>query len=149
MKGERKPQNTAKPTSLTLQYVILPPQASLPSRDKAANTARDTALEILRYSGDNAQDRTFRNTLLFIAARRDAIRDLKNLVKNYLAWNSIMTGDDLHGALSDLTGERRDQTTGNLESAEDAVTTALFKAYRWDLHLPKRIYCTLLLSSAV
>ncbi len=119
--------------SETLQYVILPPQASLPSRDKEANTARDAALEILRDSGDDAQDRTFRNTLLFIAARRDDIRDLKNLVKNYLAWNSIMTGDDLHGALSDLTGERRDQTTENLESAEDAVTTALFKAYRWAL----------------
>lgn len=136
----RDPSVQICPTSLslvknseTVQYVILPPQASLPSRDKEANTARDTALEILRYSGDNAQDRTFRNTLLFIAARRDDIRDLKNLVKNYLAWNSIMTGDDLHGALSDLTGERRDQTTGNLESAEDAVTTALLKAYRWAL----------------
>ena len=128
------------PTSLTLvkdsetlQYVILPPQASLPSRDKEANTARDAALEILRYSGDEAQDRTFRNTLLFIAARRKDIRDLKNLAKNYLAWNSIMTGDDLHGALSDLTGERRDQTTENLESAEESVTNALFKAYRWAL----------------
>ena len=136
----RDPSVQICPTSLslvkdseTLQYVILPPQASLPSRDKEANTARDAALEILRYSGDDAQDRTFRNTLLFIAARRDDIRDLKNLVKNYLAWNSIMTGDDLHGALSDLTGERRDQTTENLESAEDAVTTALFKAYRWAL----------------
>ncbi|MDE0014209.1 MAG: DUF499 domain-containing protein [Candidatus Poribacteria bacterium] len=120
--------------SETLQYVILPPQASLPSRDKeTTNTAQDAARKILRYSGDDAQDRTFRNTLLFIAARRDDIRDLKNLVKNYLAWNSIMTGDDLHGALSDLTGERRDQTTENLESAEDAVTTTLFKAYRWAL----------------
>ena len=119
--------------SETLQYVILPPQASLPSRDKEANTARDAALEILRYSGDEAQDRTFRNTLLFIAARRDDIRDLKNLVKNYLAWNSIMNGDVLHGALTHLEGARLDQTKENLESTEDAVTTALFKAYRWAL----------------
>ncbi|RKU06880.1 hypothetical protein C6503_25315 [Candidatus Poribacteria bacterium] len=117
----------------TLQYVILPPQASLPSRDKETDTASKTARQILTYSADNEKQRAFRNTLLFIAARRDDIRDLKNLVKNYLAWNSIMTGDDLHGALSDLTGERRDQTTENLESAEDAVTTALFKAYRWAL----------------
>ena len=46
---------------------------------------------------------------------------------------SIMNGDDLHSALSNLTGARRDQTTENLESAEDAVATAVFKAYRWAL----------------
>ena len=44
-----------------------------------------------------------------------------------------MTGDTLHSALSNLTGARLDQTKENLESAEDAVTTALFKAYRWGL----------------
>ena len=119
--------------SETIQYVILPPQASLPSREKEDDLARTTALNILTYSADNEQQRTFRNTLLFIAARRDDIRDLRNLVKNYLAWNSIMNGDDLHRAISNLTGARRDQTTENLESAENAVTTMLFKAYRWAL----------------
>ena len=119
--------------SETIQYVILPPQASLPSREKEDDLARTTALNILTYNADNEQPRTFRNTLLFIAARRDDIRDLRNLVKNYLAWNSIMNGDDLHSALSNLTGARRDQTTENLESAENAVTAMLFKAYRWAL----------------
>jgi predicted AAA+ superfamily ATPase len=119
--------------SETIQYVILHPQASLPSREKEVDTARDTALKILTYSADDERQRTFRNTLLFIAARRDDIRDLKNLVKNYLAWNSIMSGDDLHSALSNLTGARLDQTKENLESAEDAATAALFKAYRWAL----------------
>ena len=116
-----------------LQYVILHPQASLPSREKEVDTAQDTALNILRYSTNDAIQRTFRNTLLFIAARRDDIRDLRNLVKNYLAWNSITNGDDLHSALGNLTGTRRDQTTENLESAEDTVTSALFKAYRWGI----------------
>ena len=119
--------------SETLQYVILHPKESLPSREKEDDTAREMALNILRYSTDDAIQRTFRNTLLFIAARRDDIRDLRNLVKNYLAWNSIMNGDDLHSALSNLTDARRDQTTENLESAEDAVASALFKAYRWAL----------------
>ena len=44
-----------------------------------------------------------------------------------------MNGDVLHGVLTNLEGARLDQTTENLESAEDAVTTALFKAYRWTL----------------
>ena len=116
-----------------IQYVILPPQASLPSREKDDDTAHPTALNILTYCTDDETHRIFRNTLLFIAAKIDDIRDLKNLVKNYLAWNSIMNGDDLHSALTNLEGTRLDQTKENLESVEEAVSTALFKAYRWGL----------------
>ena len=119
--------------SETIQYVILHPQASLPSREKETDIASDTARKILTYSADDERQRTFRNTLLFISARQDNIRELRNFVKNYLAWNSIMNGDILHGALTNLEGARLDQTTENLESAEDTVTTALFKAYRWTL----------------
>ena len=119
--------------SETLQYVVLHPEASLPSRGKETDTARETARNILTYTADHEQQRTFRNTLLFIAARRDDIRELKNLVKDYLAWNSIMNGDPLHTAISNLEGARLDQTRENLESAEDNVTTALLKAYRWGL----------------
>ncbi len=141
---ERAVQSTVNvkvcPTSINLvkdseiiQYVILHPQTSLPSREKETNTARETALKILIYSTDDERPRTFRNTLLFITARRDDIRELRNFVKNYLAWNSIMNGDALHRALTNLEGARLDQTTENLEAAENAVTTALFKAYRWGL----------------
>ena len=119
--------------SETLQYVILPPQSSLPSREKETDMAHEAALKILKYSADDEKQRTFRNTILFIAARRNDIRELRNLIKNYLAWNSIMNGDLLHGALANLEDERLDQAKENLESAEDAVTTALFKAYRWAL----------------
>ena len=119
--------------SETLQYVVLHPQASLPSREKETDTASDTARAILTYSTDDERQRTFRNTLLFIAARRDHVRDLRNLAKVYLAWNSIMNGDQLHSALGTLEGTRLDQTQRNLEAAEDAVTIALFKAYRWAL----------------
>ena len=46
---------------------------------------------ILKYSDDDeSKQRIFKNTLLFITAKRDDIRELKNLVKNFLAWNSIM-----------------------------------------------------------
>ena len=111
--------NTVK-DSETIQYVILHPQASLPSREKEKNIASDTARKILTYSVDDERQRTFRNTLLFIAARRDAIRELIKLVEKYLAWNSIMNGDVLHSALTHLEGARLDQTTENLEFAEDA-----------------------------
>ena len=119
--------------SETVQYVVLPPHVSLPSREKEEDTARATALDILTHCSEDGQLRTFRNTLLFITARRDEIRELKNLVKNYLAWHSILNGDEIHGALNNLEGERLEQTTENLEAAKDAVSTALFKAYRYGL----------------
>ena len=116
-----------------VQFVILPPQASLPSREKDDDTARPAALNILTYSGDDEKQRIFKNTLLFITAKRDDIRELKNLVKNFLAWYSIMKDDGLHSPISNLEGTRLDQTTKSLESAEDSVSTTLFKAYRWGL----------------
>ncbi len=116
-----------------IQFVILPPQASLASREKDDDTAHPTALDILKYCGDDEKQRIFKNTLLFITSKRDDVRELKNLVKNYLAWNSIRNGDNLHSALRNLEGTRLDQTTENLESADDAVSTTLFKAYRWGL----------------
>ena len=142
LEGEfgREPTVQVCPTSPSLvkdsediQYVILPPQVSLPSREKEDDTAHSTALNILLYSADDETHRIFRNTLLFIAAKRDDVRDLKNLVKNFLAWNSIMNGDVLHSPISNLEGTRLEQTKGNLEAAEDAAATALYKAYRWGL----------------
>lgn len=116
-----------------IQFVILPPQASLASREKDDDTAHPTALNILKYSGDDEKQRIFKNTLLFITAKRDDVRELRNLVKNYLAWNSIMSGDDIHNKVPNLVDTRFDQTKGNLESADDAIDTTLFKAYRWGL----------------
>ncbi len=120
--------------SQTLQYVILHPKDAIPNdRKKEKDLARQTALKILTYSTEGGSQRTFRNTLLFIAARRNEIRDLKNLTKDFLAWNSILSGDDLHSKITDLEGTRLEQTRENLETAEDSVTTALFNAYRWGL----------------
>ena len=117
-----------------IQFVILPPQASLPSREKDDDSAHPTALNILKYSsGDDEKQRIFKNTLLFITAKRDDIRELRNLVKNYLAWNSIMNGDELNSRVTNLVDTRLDQTKENLESTDDAVSAALFKAYRWGL----------------
>ncbi len=119
--------------SENIQYVILPPDVSLPSREKEEDTARDTALNFLRYSGEDDKQRTFKNTLLFITAKRDDVRELKNLAKSYLAWNSIMNGDDLNSKVTNLVDTRLEQTKENLESTEDAVDSALIKAYRWGL----------------
>ncbi len=116
-----------------IKFVILPPQASLSNREKDEDTARPAALNLLTYSGEGEKLRIFKNTLLFITAKRDDIRNLNNLVKDYLAWYSILNGDVLHSPITKLDGTRLDQTKENLESSDDAVTSALIKAYRWAL----------------
>lgn len=119
--------------SAELQYVVLHPQVSIPSRSKEEETAQAAALAILTGDTEDARQRSFRNTLLFITARQDDLRELSNLMKHYLAWHSIMNGDDLHSRIGNLEGERADQTRENLETNDDEVTKALFKAYRWGL----------------
>ena len=78
------------PEAQHVRLVVLPPDASRPTRASEHDNASDLALEILQRRGDAARVR--RNTLLFLAARRDEIRDLRNKVKDYLAWESIVSG---------------------------------------------------------
>ena len=121
------------PDTDKLQLVILPPRASLPSRTGEQDTAETEALKILKFSGDDNQQRGYRNTLLFLTAKRDALRDLENHVKHYLAWHSIVHGNSLHTAIQGLKEGRLKQANENVKSASDQVKTALSKAYRWAL----------------
>ena len=117
----------------TRQFIILHPSISLESQTSGKDTAETEALKILKYSGDNEKHRTFRNTLLFIAAKRNDVRDLENHVRHYLAWYSIINGDSLHAPISNLKETRLDQATEKVESSDDQVKISLFKAYRWTL----------------
>ena len=121
------------PDTDKLQLVILPPRTSLPSRAGEQDTAEAEALNILKFSGDDNQQRGFRNTLLFLTAKRDAVRDLENHVKRYMAWRSIVHGNSLHSAVQGLKEGRLKQANENVTSASNQVKTALSKAYRWAL----------------
>ena len=120
------PQDSADvPEAEGVRLVILPPDASRPTRASEHDDASDRALQILEQRGDAARVR--RNTLLFLAARRDEIRDLRNKVRDYLAWDSIVNGE---ARIENLAGARRTQASSNLRSAERAVRGALVQAYR-------------------
>ena len=120
------PQDSADvPEAEHVRLVILPPDASRPTRASEHDDANDLALRILGHRGDASRLR--RNTLLFLAARRDEIRDLRNKVKDYLAWDSIVNGD---ARIENLSGARQAQAASSLRSAERAVRGALIQAYR-------------------
>ena len=120
------PQDSADvPEAEQVRLVILPPEASRPTRASEHDDANDWALQILQQRGDAARVR--RNTLLFLAARRDEIRDLRNKVRDYLAWDSIVSGE---ARIENLSGIRRAQAASSLRGAESSVRGALVQAYR-------------------
>ena len=112
----------------SVRLVVLPPSLSLPSRSGETDAAMPEALKVLQYRGDSLRFR--RNTLLFLTAKRDEVRNLRNEVKKYLAWDSIANGDT---RIPNLAGERRGQVVAAIRQADSRVGVALIRAYRWAL----------------
>ena len=110
----------------TVQLIILSPDKALPNRSRENDEAAAAALDILLNRGD--APRIHRNALLFLAAKNDEIRTLRNSVRTYLAWHSILNGDR---SLANLTGDRRTQAVNSLRRAQKELSEALVRAYRW------------------
>ena len=111
-----------------VRLVVLPPALSLPSRSSENDDASPEALKILHQRGDAPRVR--RNTLLFLAARRDEVRNLRNAVRRYLAWHSIVNGET---RIQNLTGDRLGQARSAVSNADREVMNELVRAYRWAL----------------
>ena len=116
----------AIPDSNDLRLVILPPDKLLPSRSSETDEATPAALHILtRYAN---KERTYRNTLLFLVAKIDAIRDLKDPIAKHLAWQSITQGER---RIENLEGERYKQARASLNKASESIRSLIPRAYRW------------------
>lgn len=111
-----------------IQLVVLPPDISLPSRSSENDNATETALRFLHHCGDAIRIR--KNTLLFLTAKRDDIRELTHAVKNYLAWHSIVNDEEWRVTLD---GERFGQADQSLLDADYALRAAVMKSYRQGL----------------
>ena len=121
------PQNSGEvPDIDNVRLVILPPDKSLPSRSAENNEAESEARNTLLRRADAS--RVQKNTLLFLASRRDEVRHLDRVVRNYLAWHSIQEGDR---RVENLEGDRRRQVVESVRHAASEVRAALVNAYRW------------------
>ena len=118
------------PEAEHVRLVILPPHKALPSRSKETDHASEEALRILKHR--DAGPRVRRNALLFLAAREDDIRALRNRVGTYLAWESIVNGES---RIENLRGDRLRQTRASLNSAVRDVRSTLVSAYRQAMDL--------------
>ncbi len=110
----------------SVRLIILHPSQSLPSRSSETDEAMPAALQILQHRDDSP--RVHRNTLLFLAARNDELRNLRTHTKTFLSWYSILHGDR---RLENLMGDRQRQARSSLDQARSEMDTALVRAYRW------------------
>ena len=121
------PRNSGEiPDSDSVRLVILPPDRSLSNRASEPDDATPEAKRILQNRADASRVR--KNTLLFLAPRKDEVRNLNRAVRNYLAWHSIQSGDR---RIENLEGNRRSQTFASVRQYESEVRSALVNAYRW------------------
>lgn len=109
------------------RLVILPPHQTRPSRTAEQDYASEAATLLLSSRGGEIR-RKYPNTLLFLAAASDGIRELRIAARRFLAWDSIINGDR---RIHNLDGERRTLASNQQNITDQALQNALENAYRW------------------
>jgi len=124
---------------LSARLVILKPQYTHALRD-ANSQAEEVAREILDRRGNAL--RNYRNTLVFLAADRNRLEDLKQGVRQFLAWESIYTQSDP----LNLDPFQRNQAKTKRDEANESVERRIPETYIWllvpdqpDVHQPGHI----------
>jgi predicted AAA+ superfamily ATPase len=107
------------------RLVLLPPTAGYRRNDEA--TAIHAATELLEKRGD--APRLKRNRLIFLAPDADAVQRLRDSVRTYLAWKSIV--DDVQNRRMDLGTYQADQAKRAMDTAEDGLKQMVRETYRW------------------
>ena len=113
------------PDDWALRLVVLPPDAAFSKSGQSL--AIDRATEILKKRGD--QPRFKQNRLIFLAADYDSVSRLKDHVRSYLAWRSIVADyKDNRIVLDNLMAK---QASASLEQAEETVRRMIRETYKW------------------
>lgn len=106
------------------RLVILGPEHPHTGRD-SNSPARREAAAILDSRGTTP--RTYRNTLVFLAADAGRLEDLKQATRQYLAWNSIW--EQRESLNLDAFQSRQAET--KCRSADETVEARIPEAYLW------------------
>ncbi|MBC7355961.1 MAG: ATP-binding protein [Desulfomicrobiaceae bacterium] len=113
------------PDDWALRLVVLPPDAAF-SRS-GQSLAVERATEILKKRGE--QPRFRQNRLIFLAADYDSVSRLKDHVRSFLAWRSIVADyRDNRIVLDNLMAR---QANASLEQAEETVRRMIRETYKW------------------
>lgn len=106
------------------RLVILPPTRPRSARDPA-DDAHSAAADILGMRGDDTRNN--KNALVFLAADKSRLRDLRLSIQTALAWKSVV---DERESLN-LDSFQTRLATAKLDEAEHAVRARLPEVYCW------------------
>ncbi|AAU90952.1 conserved hypothetical protein [Methylococcus capsulatus str. Bath] len=113
------------PDDWALRLVVLPPDAAFSKSGQSLGL--DRATEILKKRGD--QPRFKQNRLIFLAADYDSVSRLKDHVRSFLAWRSIVADyKDNRIVLDNLMAR---QASESLTQAEETVRRMIRETYKW------------------
>jgi predicted AAA+ superfamily ATPase len=113
------------PDDWSLRLVVLPPDSSFSKSGQSH--AIERATEILKKRGE--QPRFKQNRLIFVAADYDSVGRLKDHVRSYLAWRSIVADyKDNRIVLDNLMAK---QASASLEQADETLRRMIRETYKW------------------
>ncbi len=111
---------------LSVRLIILKPYLTHALRDQDSK-AREAANEILDLRGNSP--RHYRNTLVFLAADRNRLEDLKQGVRQFLAWDSIQRESEKETL--NLDTNQRIQARTKREETNKIVEARIPETYTW------------------
>ncbi len=109
---------------MATRLVLLKPELTHALRDQQSS-AREAARQMLDMRGNTP--RNYRNTLIFLAADRNRLEDLKQGVRQYLAWDSIWQESET----LNLDAFQRNQAMTKREEAHKSVEARIPETYLW------------------
>ncbi|WFN94564.1 DUF499 domain-containing protein [Gordonia sp. LUNF6] len=121
------PESSADvPDETDTRLVVVPMQHTYAARSSAP-TAKSWAANVLEHRGNAI--RSFKNSLIFLAADTNRARELDEAVRNYLAWKHVAENADDYG----LGGQQTRQATERRATNDDIVRNRLNETFCWAL----------------
>lgn len=118
------------PDERDARLVVIGPESPHTSKDMDSPAIK-VAKDILQFRGSSP--RQYRNTLAFLVADSNRLKDLEQAVRQYLAWKSII--DQKEELNLDQFQTKQAQT--KLDNADNTVDTRIPETYQW-LILPSQ-----------
>lgn len=113
------------PDTDSVRFIITEPDKHVKTRASDTDTATPFIEDIILNRGDAS--RVQRNTVVFITAKADEIRALRNTTRSHLAWDSMLNGEDK----LILSGSRMSEVSANIRNTRTHLHNDLTRAYRW------------------
>ncbi|NNG97058.1 ATP-binding protein [Gordonia araii NBRC 100433] len=122
------PSSSAEvPDEASTRLVIVPMRYSHSARTKSSK-AVDWAKEVIERRGEG--NRTFKNSLVFVAADANRAPELDAAVREFLAWRHVYQNAESLG----LGGQQTTQARTRMQRADDIVATRLLDTYVWGIY---------------